>query len=90
MKQEQIFPITICPTCIGSGRTFRGDKCEVCGGSGRITAEKMRALDKENASQDWRLVDAVLAIKIDDLSPIEGLTKLYELRRLANEIRGVQ
>jgi hypothetical protein len=88
VKQEQIFPITVCPVCFGKRLTFRGDKCETCGGSGRITETQARALDETNSCRDWRLTEAVLEIKIDDLSPIDALTKLYELQRLANEIRG--
>ena len=31
------------------------------------------------------VVEAIKAIKIDELSPLEALTKLYELKRLATE-----
>jgi RecJ-like exonuclease len=78
--------IVVCPECFGKGRK-RFDPCTVCGGSGRITDTQSRAIEEANAPQDWKLTEAVLVIKIDDLSPIDALTKLYELRRLANEIR---
>lgn len=88
-KEESL--LAVCPECMGHGRTFyRGETCTLCNGSGRITGKMMKALEEASRPQDWRLTEAVLAIKIDELSPMDAMTKLYELRRLATEIRGAQ
>ena len=43
------------------------------------------AATKQHAEQQSRLVKALLDADINNLSPVEALMKLYELRRLAEE-----
>jgi RecJ-like exonuclease len=81
--------ITVCPECFGRGRDFlHGETCKVCHGTGRVTEETKMEIERANEPQDWRLAEAVLAIKIDELSPMDAMTKLYELKRLAQQVRG--